>query len=106
MWKLGKRSKMDIKIQNFEKFLNLNSDLKRKIFETPSLPKKTKKIQPEVWKLRKRSKLDIKIQHFEKFLNVSSDFNRTTFETPSLPKKNKENPTRCVEGREKVKSGH
>ena len=72
---------MDIKIQNFEKFLNLSSNLNRAIFETPSLPKKTKKIQPEVWKSGKRSKMDIKIQNFEKFLNLSADLDRATFET-------------------------
>ena len=49
------------KIQNFEKFLNLSSDLDRATFSTPSFTKKTKKIQPEVWKLGKRSKVGIKI---------------------------------------------
>ena len=66
LWKLGKRSKVDINIQNFEKFWNLSSDLDSPTFETPSLPK-MKKIQPEVWKLGKRSKVGIKIGNFENF---------------------------------------
>ena len=39
-WKLGKRSKLDIKIQNFEKFQNLSEDFEKVSLKTHSLVKK------------------------------------------------------------------
>ena len=51
-WKLGKRSKLDIKIQNFEKFQNLSEDFEKASLKTHSLVKKNEANRSrnmEVW---------------------------------------------------------